>query len=96
VDEPPSGEGEEIVPKLLYARTPEDAEEERKVHIPQIAISTPYCQLAPQAVSLAFPLAECYFPAVGTPTQNSMLTSGSLAYTYEHGATQHGFVATLL
>jgi transposase len=32
VDEPPSEEGEEIVPKLLYARMPEDAEEVRKVH----------------------------------------------------------------
>jgi transposase len=30
--EPPNGEGEENVPKLLYARTPEDAEEERKIH----------------------------------------------------------------
>jgi transposase len=30
--EPPNGEGEVNVPKLLYARTPEDAEEERKIH----------------------------------------------------------------
>jgi transposase len=30
--EPLNGEGEENVPRLLYARTPEDAEEERKIH----------------------------------------------------------------
>src|SRR5215211_2706863 len=30
--EPPNAEGEENVPKLLYARTPEDAEEVRKIH----------------------------------------------------------------